>query len=214
MLVHWLVVAANLYRKVSKQKPEHQWFIYLHKQRATITLEGTDQQWADDLQDEVKTMAEAAARANDVLFCWKDGHFSDFLKQLALWLRDEEEEERDEISACIGGLIAYGVKTRGRLEKLCQIRTVDTLKKNWAQFGVPPPICDLLFHKYGNAVPPRPLQRDQNQEIEEKLKQLTLAVESLKATRQRHRPTRDLSWHVQERSLGRHCRRKSRHFRI
>ena len=158
------------------------------------------QQWLDGLKDEVELAAVAAAAEAKVRrFSWNDQKFSNFIKEVALFLRYEEEEEeadRDEIVKTIGGLIAYSITRAPRLERAFRGQSRRESSELLANYGVPPAICDLLFDKWGPAEqaahkPPRHDVVDKK--IDERIREMSLGIQAQMARLRIDRPSRDLS---------------------
>jgi hypothetical protein len=80
---------------------------------------------------------------------WSEDSWTEFVKEVAWWLHNElSKNERDTIEAA-AGLIKY------RIEKKDELTFVAGSPPNMENFrvalkseGVPPIVCDILFHKY------------------------------------------------------------------
>ena len=80
---------------------------------------------------------------------WRKGRWNDFLEEVALWLREEERRDDDDIVDTMAGLVKYGIKNEKYLISVAgKPPTSGELRKALKEEGILPAICDVLYEKY------------------------------------------------------------------
>ena len=106
-------------------------------------IEMVDRQ-ADKYLDDVKTLVKKGVEEHKKK--WNDSRWSDFIKEVVLFLRDKREED-DDVVATATGLIVFGATTLDKLKRIADNKK-EFREALSAEEGVPKAICDLLFEKY------------------------------------------------------------------
>ena len=80
---------------------------------------------------------------------WRKGRWNDFLEEVALWLREEEGRDEDDIVDTVVGLVKYGIKNEHDFINVAgkPAKRSDFSNKLEAK-GILPAICDVLYAKY------------------------------------------------------------------
>lgn len=100
---------------------------------------------------------------------WKRALWSEFLKKVVWWLRNEESRDDEDAIAAAVGLVTYRIKNEDDLKRVAgQPPDGVVFNQKLKEEGIPAAICDILFNKYLRGLKKRP--RDEG--LEEKVSTL------------------------------------------